>query len=100
MTAVPIIETSSIPLIVQLVATGNYVSILSRTELPEGFDNEFLFIPVITHPAYRILTLFHQTSRVLKPVEQQFQHVLTRKMKESLSRRNPNFSGGEEKEAE
>ncbi|WLT08042.1 hypothetical protein RAM19_08020 [Bartonella apihabitans] len=99
MTAVPIVETSSIPLIVELVATGNYVSILSRTELPEGFDNEFLFIPVITHPAYRILTLFHQTNRVLKPVEQQFQHVLTGKMKERLAPRNQNFSG-EENQAE
>jgi len=67
--------------------------------LPEGFNDEFLFIPVITHPAYRILTLFHQTNRALKPVEQQFQHVLTRKMKERLGPRNPNFSG-EEKEAE
>jgi len=46
------------------------------------------------------LTLFHQTNRALKPVEQQFQHVLTGKMKESLGRRNQNFSGGEGKEAE
>ena len=99
-TAVPIVETSSMPLIVQLVATGNYVSILSRTELPEGFDNEFLFIPVITHPAYRILTLFHQTNRALKPVEQQFQHVLMEQMKERLSRRNQSFTGEEEKRAD
>jgi len=46
-TAVPIVETSSIPLIVQLVATGNYVSILSRTELPEGLTMNFSSFPLL-----------------------------------------------------
>lgn len=85
-TALPIVESDCVSLMLQLVSAGGYITLLCDGDVPENpFGEQLVFIPLVTSSANRTLTLLHGVNRPLKPVQEQFEHVLIAKMQDVRS---------------
>lgn len=84
LTAAPIVESDCVSLMLQLVATGRYMTLLCDGDVREVTSGEKLvFIPLVTSSASHTLALLHAANRPLKPVQEQFEHVLIDNMQEA-----------------